>query len=115
MRHPVIEGGLGLGHGGEATGRGAGPLGPQGLVEALALTGGGRRVGRREQVADAVFDAEAVEAHGARPGAEASGEALTMDDALRQSGHYGPRVAVSDDADIQTKLLSFIGRIGRTP
>ena len=35
---------------------------------------------------------------------------LPMDDVLRQSGHYGPRVDVPDDADVQTKLLAFIGR-----
>jgi uncharacterized protein (TIGR03086 family) len=35
---------------------------------------------------------------------------LPMDEALRQSGHYGPRVDVPDDADVQTKLLAFIGR-----
>jgi uncharacterized protein (TIGR03086 family) len=35
---------------------------------------------------------------------------LPMDEALRQSGHYGPRVEVPDDADAQTKLLAFIGR-----
>lgn len=35
---------------------------------------------------------------------------LPMDEALRQSGHYGPRVEVPDDADVQTKLLAFIGR-----
>jgi uncharacterized protein (TIGR03086 family) len=35
---------------------------------------------------------------------------LPMDDALRQSGQYGPRVEVADDADVQTKLLAFIGR-----
>jgi uncharacterized protein (TIGR03086 family) len=35
---------------------------------------------------------------------------LPMDDALRQSGQYGPRVEVPDDADVQTKLLGFIGR-----
>ena len=35
---------------------------------------------------------------------------LPMDDALRQSGQYGPRVAVPDDADAQTMLLAFIGR-----
>ncbi len=35
---------------------------------------------------------------------------LPMDDVLRQSGQYGPRVEVADDADIQTKLLAFIGR-----
>jgi uncharacterized protein (TIGR03086 family) len=33
-----------------------------------------------------------------------------MDEVLRQSGHYGPRVAVPDDADEQTKLIAFIGR-----
>jgi uncharacterized protein (TIGR03086 family) len=35
---------------------------------------------------------------------------LPMDDVLRQSGQYGPRVEVPDDADVQTKLLAFIGR-----
>ena len=35
---------------------------------------------------------------------------LPMDDVLRQSGQYGPRVHVSDEADVQTKLLAFIGR-----
>lgn len=33
-----------------------------------------------------------------------------MDEALRSSGHYGPRTPVSDDADVQTRLLAFIGR-----
>jgi uncharacterized protein (TIGR03086 family) len=35
---------------------------------------------------------------------------LPLDDVLRQSGQYGPRVDVRDDADVQTKLLAFIGR-----
>ncbi|MDQ6724661.1 MAG: TIGR03086 family protein, partial [Actinomycetota bacterium] len=35
---------------------------------------------------------------------------LPWDEALRQSGEYGPRVDVPDDADAQTKLLAFIGR-----
>lgn len=35
---------------------------------------------------------------------------LPLDDVLRQSGQYGPKVAVPDDADVQTKLLAFIGR-----
>jgi len=35
---------------------------------------------------------------------------LPMDEMLRQSGQYGPRVDVPDDADAQTKLLAFIGR-----
>jgi uncharacterized protein (TIGR03086 family) len=33
-----------------------------------------------------------------------------MDEMLRASGQYGPRVPVPDDADAQTKLLGFIGR-----
>lgn len=32
------------------------------------------------------------------------------DEALRQSGHYGPRVPVGDDADDQDRLLAFLGR-----
>ena len=35
---------------------------------------------------------------------------LPMDDILRASGQYGPRVDVPDDADVQTKLIAFIGR-----
>jgi hypothetical protein len=33
-----------------------------------------------------------------------------LDDMLRQSGHYGPKVPVPDDADDQTKLIAFTGR-----
>jgi uncharacterized protein (TIGR03086 family) len=33
-----------------------------------------------------------------------------LDELLRSSGQYGPRVAVPDDADAQTKLIGFIGR-----
>ena len=33
-----------------------------------------------------------------------------LDEVLRASGQYGPRVPVPDDADPQTKLLGFIGR-----
>ena len=35
---------------------------------------------------------------------------LPMDEVLRQSGQFGPRVEVPDDADEQTKLLAFTGR-----
>jgi uncharacterized protein (TIGR03086 family) len=35
---------------------------------------------------------------------------LPMDEMLRQSGQYGPRVEVPDDADATTKLMAFIGR-----
>jgi uncharacterized protein (TIGR03086 family) len=34
----------------------------------------------------------------------------SMGDALEASGHYGPPVAVSDDADEQTRLLALTGR-----
>jgi uncharacterized protein (TIGR03086 family) len=33
-----------------------------------------------------------------------------MEDVIRSSGQYGPRVPVKDDADAQTRLLAFIGR-----
>lgn len=35
---------------------------------------------------------------------------LPLDDLLRQSGQYGPRVPVPDDAGWQSRLLGFIGR-----
>lgn len=34
----------------------------------------------------------------------------SLDEVLRASGQYGPRVEVADDADVQTKLIAFIGR-----
>lgn len=33
-----------------------------------------------------------------------------IEDVLRSSGQYGPRVEVPADADIQTRMLAFIGR-----
>ena len=33
-----------------------------------------------------------------------------IDELLRASGHFGPRVAAPDDADVQTRLLAFTGR-----
>jgi uncharacterized protein (TIGR03086 family) len=33
-----------------------------------------------------------------------------MDEPMRQSGHYGPRVEVPGDADEQTRLIAFTGR-----
>ena len=33
-----------------------------------------------------------------------------IEELLRSSGQYGPRVPVPDDADVQTRLLGFIGR-----
>ena len=51
---------------------------------------------------DETLDADAV--HRMLDGIEA------MDEAMRTSGHYGPRVDVADDADDQTRLLAFTGR-----
>jgi uncharacterized protein (TIGR03086 family) len=34
----------------------------------------------------------------------------SIEDVMRSSGQYGPRVAVPADADVQTRLLGFIGR-----
>ena len=33
-----------------------------------------------------------------------------MEDAIRGSGQYGPRFPVAEDADVQARLLGFIGR-----
>ena len=33
-----------------------------------------------------------------------------VDEAMRGSGHFGPRVVAADDADEQTRLLAFMGR-----
>jgi uncharacterized protein (TIGR03086 family) len=33
-----------------------------------------------------------------------------MDELLRSSGHYGPKVVVADDEDETTQLLAFVGR-----
>lgn len=35
---------------------------------------------------------------------------LPLDEVLRGSGQYGPKVEVAPDADVQTRLLAFIGR-----
>jgi uncharacterized protein (TIGR03086 family) len=35
---------------------------------------------------------------------------LQLDDVLRTSGQYGPRVEVPESADVQTRMLAFIGR-----
>lgn len=35
---------------------------------------------------------------------------LPLDNVLRQSGQYGPRVEVPENSDVQTQLLAFIGR-----
>jgi uncharacterized protein (TIGR03086 family) len=45
-----------------------------------------------------------VEVHGMLVGVE------PMDEVLRSSGHYGPRVDVAEGADEQTRLLAFLGR-----
>ncbi|WP_432562104.1 TIGR03086 family metal-binding protein [Kineococcus sp. SYSU DK003] len=39
---------------------------------------------------------------------------LAQEEAMRASGHFGPAVQVPADADVQTRLLAFIGRDVRT-
>jgi uncharacterized protein (TIGR03086 family) len=38
-----------------------------------------------------------------------------MDEVLRQSGHYGPRVEVADDASPGDRLMAFVGRTPQEP
>lgn len=55
---------------------------------------------------DAVLDADEV-------ASQAAGVAHiphAVDEAMRASGHFGPRVEVADDADALTRLLAFYGR-----
>jgi uncharacterized protein (TIGR03086 family) len=33
-----------------------------------------------------------------------------LDEVLRQSGQYGPKVDVDENADVQTRLIAFVGR-----
>ena len=33
-----------------------------------------------------------------------------LDELLRQSGQYGPKIEVAEDADVQTRLIAFLGR-----
>lgn len=51
---------------------------------------------------DETLDADEV--HGALAGME------SVDELLRSSGHYGPKVEVAEDADEQTRLIAFTGR-----
>jgi uncharacterized protein (TIGR03086 family) len=55
---------------------------------------------------DEALDADEV--HRQVAGVEAIDPAI--DEAMRSSGHYGPRVPVAADADEQTRLLAFMGR-----
>jgi hypothetical protein len=64
VHHPGVQSLLGLLDGVEQLS--VEELAAHRLVQPLDLAGGGRRVGRRQQVADAVVVAEAVEQH--RPG-----------------------------------------------
>ena len=33
-----------------------------------------------------------------------------MEDAIRNSGQYGPAVSVAEDAPVQDRMIGFIGR-----
>ena len=56
------------------------------------------------RAADVEVTLDRDEVHGLLVGMEG------MDEALRSSGHYGPKVDVPADADEQTRLIAFTGR-----
>ena len=83
------------------------PMGPQTFEVAIDLLVTGDVLVHTWDLARAAglderLDADAV--HRMLDGIEA------MDEPMRASGHYGPRVEVGDDADEQTRLLAFTGR-----
>lgn len=55
---------------------------------------------------DVVLDAELL----ARQAAAIGEIPPVVDDAMRSSGHFGPRVEVAEDADATTRVLAFFGR-----
>jgi hypothetical protein len=71
VRHPGVQGGLGLLDGVEQLP--VEELAAHRLVQPFDLAGGGGRVRRRQQVADAVVVADPVKQHRPRPGAEPVG------------------------------------------
>jgi uncharacterized protein (TIGR03086 family) len=87
------------------------PMGPMSFEDAVAMICTpdvlvhtwdlARATGLDEQL-------DAEEVHRQVVGVEAIDPAV--DDAMRSSGHYGPRVRVAPDADEQTRLLAFMGR-----
>lgn len=82
-------------------------LGPMTLAQAIDMIYTGDVFLHRWDLARATGQDETLDPETC---AEMLADMLPMDEALRQSGHYGPRVEVVDDADAQTKLLAFIGR-----
>ncbi len=72
VRHPGVQGGLGLLD--RVEGVQLEELAAHGLVQPLDLAGGGRRVRRRQQMADAVVVADPVKQHRPGPWAEPGGE-----------------------------------------
>ena len=83
------------------------PAGRQTLEELVAMTGLMDLLVHGWDLARATGQDESLdpdEVHAFLVGIE------PWDAALRSSGHFGPRVAVPDDADEQTRLIAFTGR-----
>jgi uncharacterized protein (TIGR03086 family) len=83
------------------------PFGPQSLEQAIGMIVTGDVLVHTWDLARATggderLDPDAV--HRLFEGMEA------MDESMRASGHFGPRVEVPADADEQTRLLAFTGR-----
>jgi len=54
--------------------------------------------------------AQVVRSSSPSSGADLLAEMAPIEELMRSSGQYGPRVPVPGDADVQTRLLGFIGR-----
>lgn len=91
--------------------REAGPLGPMSYEAALDMICTPDLLTHTWDLAraaglDEVLDGEEV----ARQVAGLEAMPPEVEQGMRDSGHYGPRVPVPDDADPQTRLLAFLGR-----
>lgn len=84
-----------------------GPLGTMSLADVISMVYIGDVFLHRWDLARATGQDETLDPEGC---ARMLAGMEPMDEVMRRSGHYGPRVAVAADADVQTRLLAFIGR-----
>jgi len=82
-------------------------LGRQSLEQAVATAGIGDVLVHTWDLSRATGLDEALDADEVHRLVEAM---EPLDEVLRESGHFGPRVEVPDDADDQTRLIAFTGR-----
>ena len=82
-------------------------LGRQSLEQAVATAGIGDVLVHTWDLSRATGLDEALDADEVHRLVEAM---EPIDEVLRESGHFAPRVEVPDDADDQTRLIAFTGR-----